>query len=1200
MKGFIVDRTYRIIKDAQGKEQAYVYLFGRLANGASFLTISSFKPFFYIKAADLAKAKRIAPIEHEETRLTTMDGASVVKVILTVPRDVPKLRQAFEDQGIPCFEADIRFTQRFLMEQGIYATLDIHGRHKRGQYVDRIYEEPILTPVNYTPALTTLSFDIETSMDGKHLYCLSLVLAHTGGRRSRILFLDHDERQLDTLGKDVELFTDEKSLLERFAALVKELDPDVITGWNCIDFDLAFLKGRFDHHKLPFRLGRTDWECALRLEKSYLKDSTADVPGRQVLDGIHLLRSSFVRLDDYKLETAAQAFLSEGKLVKGDDRHEEITRLYHEEPAKLIAYNLRDSELVLDILDKLRLVELTTLRSMLTGLTMERVRASIASFDSVYIRQMRQRGLVAPSNVYNEKAERITGGYVMQSRPGIYEHIVVLDFKSMYPSVIRTFNIDPVSYLPECTEQQTTKEVIVAPNKACFRKEDGLLPAIIQRLWEQRDKAKKRKDPVASLALKTLMNSFFGVLASPNCRFFSLNMANAITHFAQHFIKLAIEKIEGEGYEVIYGDSITKERPLIIREHGLLKIVTIEELYERFSHTAKQRRGKEVATPTGIETLSFDPRRRKACFKPILEIIRHRAKKKIYRVNQKYGETRCTEDHSLISEDLQATKPAELQGPVATIKQLPRIKQLRRIDLLDYLKAYHHTSTYKGREKDAHIKFDQHYLWFSWTKQQRPVKLRRHITFPSREGDALLRLLGFYVAEGSNSTPETTHTRWGATLAGPKEELEQYRRDYLTLFTNTTATIIPSQRKKRTLTYQTSNATKKITYHDKTHKLNMMNQLAAVFFKQLAGQKSTGKKIPDFLYHLPRREQEIFLNAYLAGDGSRTKRTVYTRAYRERHFRCTTRSLRLAAGLTLLLKQLGYTFSVQYRPSKQAYTISTSDQNNTRLTTKITEENYDGHVYDLAVADTHLFADGCGQLLLHNTDSVFVKTGAPSVDQAAAIGTKIQKHINAFYDEYVEQEYGRRNYMELEAEKVYRKFLMPTVRGGEKGAKKRYAGLLVRDGKEKLDFTGLEFVRRDWTEVSKRFQLELLDRIFHEREVTQFVRQFVTDVKDGRYDALLIYKKSLRKPLAEYTKTTPPHVKAARILERKLGGAPHIIEYIMTKNGPEPVGHETAEIDYDHYIEKQLKPIADSVLGFFGTTFDDLIAGSSQQTLFGY
>lgn len=188
--------------------------------------------------------------------------------------------------------------------------------------------------------------------------------------------------------------------------------------------------------------------------------------------------------------------------------------------------------------------------------------------------------------------------------------------------------------------------------------------------------------------------------------------------------------------------------------------------------------------------------------------------------------------------------------------------------------------------------------------------------------------------------------------------------------------------------------------------------------------------------------------------------------------------------------------------------------------------------------------------------------------------------------------------LEIEFDKVFKKFFMPKVRGGEQGSKKRYAGLREKsDGSTKLEFTGLEFVRRDWTEVSKHFQLGLLDLVFKEKPVESFIQGFVKDVKKGSYDNDLIYKKALRKNLDEYVKTTPPHVKAARLLD-KIDST--IISYVMTVDGPQPTQKTTSNIDYNHYIEKQIKPIADSVLVFFDKKFDDLIQGESQKNLFNY
>src|SRR5207247_6617521 len=77
----------------------------------------------------------------------------------------------------------------------------------------------------------------------------------------------------------------------------------------------------------------------------------------------------------------------------------------------------------------------------------------------------------------------------------------------------------------------------------------------------------------------------------------------------------------------------------------------------------------------------------------------------------------------------------------------------------------------------------------------------------------------------------------------------------------------------------------------------------------------------------------------------------------------------------------------------------------------------------------------------------------------------------------------------------------------------------------------------------------------------------------------LAYRKAIRKPLAEYTKTTPPHVKAAR---KQAGATGRIVTYVVTRSGPEAVGETTAPPDYDHYVTQQLRPVADAVLRFLG------------------
>ena len=411
---------------------------------------------------------------------------------------------------------------------------------------------------------------------------------------------------------------------------------------------------------------------------------------------------------------------------------------------------------------------------------LNRITASIAAFDSLYIREANKRGLVSPTTHYAIRGERIRGGYVMESSPGIYHNLIVLDFKSLYPSIIKTFNIDPASFL-----EKKERNVIISPNKAYFKNQTGILPEIIETLHNAREKAKKEKRELSSYAIKIIMNSFFGVLASPNCRYFSLKMANAITHFGQFIIKLTAKKIEEMGYKVIYSD----------------------------------------------------------------------------------------------------------------------------------------------------------------------------------------------------------------------------------------------------------------------------------------------------------------------------------------------------------------------------------------------------------------------------TDSVFVETNLNKAE-AIKLGNKIQNHINNFYEDYVKKHYKRKSFLELEFEKLYLAFMMPPLRKSEteKGSKKRYAGLLENpDGKEQIQIVGLEAIRGDWTEAAQEFQKELLNKIFHKQEFVRFIREYVKKISAGKLDDKLIYRKSITKPLSEYIKTTPPHVKAARKLDKLESSR---IQYYVTTEGPEPIQKLKHKIDYDHYIKKQIAPIANTMLFFFDKDFEDIITGSKQMKLF--
>ena len=224
------------------------------------------------------------------------------------------------------------------------------------------------------------------------------------------------------------------------------------------------------------------------------------------------------------------------------------------------------------------------------------------------------------------------------------------------------------------------------------------------------------------------------------------------------------------------------------------------------------------------------------------------------------------------------------------------------------------------------------------------------------------------------------------------------------------------------------------------------------------------------------------------------------------------------------------------------------------------------------------------RVIYGDTDSVFVLLGeGPSDEECRQTGAELAAWLNDRWREDLSRRMHLECDLEMEFETHYARFLMPTMRGSEKGSKKRYAGLVRdEDGKERVVVRGLEAVRKDWTPLARQFQRELLRRVFGDEPYRDWIRDLSDAVRAGKHDDELVYRKRLRRPLDDYVANVPPHVQAAR----KMASPSHVVRYVMTVNGPEPVNHpQRSSLDRQHYIDKQLAPAADSILQFLDTDF---------------
>lgn len=773
-RGFILQASYRLRSAPDGGRIPVVHIYGRLEDGRSFLVRDDRqRPHFYVRAMDAPRIEPLRAPKLIDTDKVTFAGDPVCRIDVETPQDVPPLRDRLHDAGIDTFEADVRFALRYLIERGIKGGCEIEGEARAGTDIDLLFDNPILRPAQVTIEPRVLAFDIETDPKGQRLLAISL---YADGI-DEVLIVDGSGRPMP---EHATACKDETAALDAFCERVRTFDPDVLTGWNTVDFDLTVLQRVAERLNHPLQLGRDRGPMRLRKAEGYFGSGQASVPGRLVLDGIDLLRGAFVRMDDYSLDAVAREVLGEGKAVAGAarDRIAEIMHNYRHDLAAFALYARTDARLAYQIVERLNLIPLAFARSALTGMTPDRVAASIASFDFLYLSELERQRIVAPtvrgddSRVFAAQQ----GGHVLEPITGLHPNVWVFDFKSLYPSIIRTLNIDPLSYV----ESPRADEDLIRTVDGAFRRAPAILPRLLDELFPRREAAKKAGNDVAANAIKILMNSFYGVLGTPACRFYNPALANSITGTGRELLLWSKQWFERAGFVVLYGD----------------------------------------------------------------------------------------------------------------------------------------------------------------------------------------------------------------------------------------------------------------------------------------------------------------------------------------------------------------------------------------------------------------------------TDSLFVQSGIEDADAALARGRELSVELSREIAKYIEERWRVPSRLELKFEKLYRKLFLPQARHSTRGASKRYAGLL--HGEDRVQFVGMEVVRRDWTELAKQVQRELYLRLFTDRPVDTYLADIVEQVRNGKLDHALVYRKNLRKGADDYTATTPPHVAAARKSTQASG---KLIAYVMTTAGPEPIDNLQHPLDREHYVAKQIKPVAEPVLGILGLSFERVIGDSRQLDL---
>jgi DNA polymerase I len=586
MKGSLLDVDY-----AEEEAQPCVRLFIKDGSETAMAIDPSFEQYLYVVASDTDKtAKLISKLELTEYGQTVKPGSvkvvrrtflgrevEAIKVSFHHPKDMPLLRHAIRDfPGVKeVYEFDIPSARRYLIDRGLtpMAGVEVTGgvEEREGLKIVLIDASPNTVSVP-EPKLNVMSFDIEVynptgSPRPDKDPILMVSLADNRGFRKVVTWKDLGA-ELDY----VDVVSSEREMLERFVELVKERDVDILLGYNTDFFDFPYIRERAKQLKLKLNLGRDGSEVIARKRRFA---TAARVRGRVHVDVFAMVNFlatiGTIRLIHYTLEDVYHHMIGKEKpdfeftqMVSAWEKGGELGR-------RLLEYSMSDADATLEL--GLELLPLFVELTRVVGQTLFDVSRMTPGqlVEWLLIAEAHRRGELIPARPVGEEfedrlEETYVGAYVMEPVKGLHEELVVYDFRSLYPSIIVTHNIDPSTLNCKCCKPSEMTRVPELGHHFCT-KHKGFIPSTLERLIRERARLKeemkrhKRESReylalnVRQTAFKIISNAFYGMLGYPRARWYFKECAESVTSFGRYYIHKTIEMAKDFGFEVIYGDT---------------------------------------------------------------------------------------------------------------------------------------------------------------------------------------------------------------------------------------------------------------------------------------------------------------------------------------------------------------------------------------------------------------------------------------------------------------------------------------------------------------------------------------------------------------------------------------------------------------------------------------------------------------------
>ena len=593
---YLLDLTYKV----SGK-RAEICIFGKTPDNKKVILIDShFRPYFYVipKTSPDAVIRKLEQLKVEKKGIKAhvtqtevlkkhYKGREVeaVRVYANLPMAVPALANEAKQWDIvsSCHEYDILFTKRYLIDKGLFPMklYETDAEETQHTFKTRTYTISSISEIEgfYLGKQSILAFDIETYHTGGKIDPIknpAIMISFYSKSFRKVLTYKRFKTKLDY----IEFVDDEAHLLKRFKEIIKECNPDIITGYNSDGFDFPYLRERAKKYKIKLDLG---------LDSTEVRFGKGRYPKAQINGLIHMDIFRFIKInigqslktDSYKLDLVSKEILGESKtdadiskLAEAWDSGKGLN-LYAE-------YNLRDSMLTYKLCERF-LPNILEFTKMLGVTAFDVIRMSFSQIvESYLLRQAPKFNIIAPNKPNHEeikerRMETYPGAFVYEPRPGLYNDIIIFDFRSLYPTIISSHNIGPSTLNCSCCEDDAERVPAEKGEKSKYwfcKKRESFVATIIDDIITRRmrikeiikkEKNQKRfgqKEKTALMlldarqySLKIMANSFYGYLGFFGARWYSIECARSVTAYGRYYITEVIDLAKETGFNVIYSDT---------------------------------------------------------------------------------------------------------------------------------------------------------------------------------------------------------------------------------------------------------------------------------------------------------------------------------------------------------------------------------------------------------------------------------------------------------------------------------------------------------------------------------------------------------------------------------------------------------------------------------------------------------------------